>query len=687
MLNIKRVYGENFCQYPTFDYILGPGLTCLMGLNGSGKSNFVRSLVLCLQGEVYGPGNLVRDGRKKGYVAMDIDCPRGSFTIRRDLKHNEKTGGTIIKHSLDASWLDSPLERKLDVAAFMSNWIGGTSKTLEYVSIARQGKFSELIEADHMDRAKMLNTLMGHDRAEKLRDVLQKAARKIADMPDRSQLISMTNADIEDLVKRIENAEVNMPEISPEMESLYKNALKAQGRVLDDQRQAQLGLCQTTLLEAEEKLKAARIVRSALRNPEDIEAPDENAYACYKEYERAKEYHENAQENLRTLPPPPEDPEIPESWFTERAQATSSLSVEIGQLDREIAAAGNGICPTCNRPFDNPVDVEELKKQREEKRAEVGNLMVEVNEARRTVDGYERKKLEHTTTMNNIKSSVALHRKNMEDYKEYADFNVADHEAKRAAYNDLVKLQNAIAAADKEIDKWKHTIEVQNLEKSRLEGLEVVTQEEKQQATETIEAYETLQKAKEDAQAAAAALNAQLKAKQARLAELEKDQADGQTNREALELLEFARDQLHAEALPRLAAQSSIHAINAAMQRYLDMFSFPYPFYLDEHLDFRFDRPHAKGVDAEGLSGGEMVRAAIAMRFALMEVFKAGCGMLIVDEPTTGQDEDARTALVEVLAIAASHFRHQSIKIICPTHARELAAAADNILTIGEHQI
>ncbi len=687
MLNIKRVYGENFCQYPSFNYKLGPGLTCLMGLNGSGKSNFVRALVLCLQGEVYGPGNLVRDGRRKGFVAMDIECSRGSFTIQRDLTHNDKTGGTSIKHSLEASWLEAPLTKKLDVAAFMSNWIGGTPKALEYVSIARQYKFSELIEAEHMERAKMLNTLMGHDRAEKLRDVLQKAGRRIADMPDRTQLIDMTQNDMEDLEKRKEEAEADIPEITPEFEKLYRHALKAQERPLDTLHREKINQCDILILEAEEKQKAAQLVRDTLKDPDDVEAPDENAYACYKEYVRNKELYENANKNLSEMPPPPEDPGIPESWFTERGSAISALGVEIERLTREIGSIGDGTCPTCKRPYDNPKDVEELKSEREQKRSEVANLTVEVEEARKAVNAYESEKVRHQTTLDNIKSSVEHHSKNMEAYQEHADFDEKAHLAKREAYNNLVQLQSSIQAADSEIARHGRVIEIQTLEKKNLASMEVITAEEKKEAEEMVQAYEILTKSRADAQAEVASLQAQIKAKESRLEELEKDQKDGKANREAKELLQFTRDQLHAEALPRLAAQSSINAINVAMQRYLEMFGFPYPFYLNEHLDFVFDRPNATGVEAEGLSGGEMVRAAVAMRFALMEVFKAGCGMLIVDEPTTGQDEDARTALVEVLSLAASHFRSQNIKIICPTHAPSLAAAADSILTIGEHQI
>ena len=172
-------------------------------------------------------------------------------------------------------------------------------------------------------------------------------------------------------------------------------------------------------------------------------------------------------------------------------------------------------------------------------------------------------------------------------------------------------------------------------------------------------------------------------ARRQRLEELQLDVEQSAINTGVQDILAFSREQLHAERLPRLAAQSSVNAINRAMRKYLGMFSFPYPFRLNESLDFVVDLEHTKDVPAAVLSGGERVRAAIAMRFGLMEVFSAGAGMLIIDEPTTALDEDACTALIEVLTKAAAHFRKTNIKILCPTHATQLAGAADAVITIG----
>lgn len=693
MLNILRVHGKNFCQYPHFDYALGPGLTCIMGSNGTGKSNLVRAMYLCLSGEFYGSGNLVRDGYNQGYVAMDANADKGSFTLRRELKRNIKTGGVTIKHTLSASWLESTLTKKNEITAFMSTWIGGTARALEYVTFARQGKFSELIETEHMARAKMLNTLMGHDRAEKLRGILQDASRQIADMPDRVQLIGMTTYDLEELQKDQEKAETDVAtaELSPEMEELHKHALVMQKRAPDTDKQECLAKW-TALLEDDENALAGQTILREKLGPEapTTVPPDEAAYANNIAYQAAAE-EVAAEEALSAehaaKPPEPLPPEITDDERTKAFETMDVLKAKRDKCYADKTAYGNGVCPTCERPYDKEVDLAKLEADAEafnkefyEERKRWMDMDSQLRAQDKTLHVFENQTKQLGYRLDAAKAKLLT-------YIDYKEFDREEHLRQREAYNKCLHNTQQIGLAETAIRAAEKRVEADKLELAKIEGMETATAEELANAKETVEVYAFLKKVSDDAKIAVMDVRSKLKAKKERLQELLDDQEKGQTNREAVELLEFARDQLHAEALPRLAARASINAINTAMSRYLGMFAFPYPFYLNEDLDFVFDRPQAPGVSAEELSGGEMVRAAVAMRFALMEVFKAGCGMLIVDEPTTGQDEDARTALVEVLSIAANHFREQHIKIICPTHAIDLAAAADNIITIGEHQI
>jgi DNA repair exonuclease SbcCD ATPase subunit len=687
MLNIKRVHGANFCQYPAFDYTFGPGLTCVMGMNGTGKSNLVRAVYLCLAGDVYGPNNLVRDGRLTGYVACDLECDKGPFVIRRDLKHNSKTNGVSIKHSLEAPWLDSALTKKSDIAAFMSSWLGGTTSVLEYVTFARQYKFAELITTEHMNRAKMLNALMGFDRAEKLRDILQKKSREIADMPDRSEQLARETAELERLNVALDKAQKAEAEaaIDASIETAYQNALVTLRKAPAADKDILLKRHKDLLEDAEKSLEGQKILREKLGEPVEAEAPDELSYGKHIAYQAAVdelEAEKAAAENLFCPPPPPEGVSK-----EERDKLQERMNALHAERDKKIAdktAYGNGVCPTCERPYDNEIDLDKLQEEIDAKNAEFYEVRerymhmdTEIRDLEKLLHSYEVQKVQADARIANAEEKVTL-------YEEFREFDVEAHLASREAYNKAVQNAQAVNAADAAIRTAEKRVEEENLEIAKIEAMETATETEIKQAREIKETYGQLCSLLEQAKTLTANTRAELQAVKARIDLYMDDQSKGKVNREAKELLDFARDQLHAERLPRLAARASVNAINKAMAKYLDMFSFPYPFRLNENLDFVVDWNDSKDVDAEVLSGGEMVRAAIAMRFALMEVFKAGAGVLIVDEPTTGQDSDARTALVEVLTLAAAHFRSQNIKIVCPTHAPELAAAADGIITIGE---
>lgn len=690
MLNIRRVYGENFCQYPTFDYTLGQGLICLMASNGKGKSNFVRSLLLSLEGEVFGPGNLVKDGRLKGFVAMDIDSPRGSFTLRRELKYNSNTGGASIKHSLEASWLQEPLTKKADILAFMSPWIG-TPGVLQLVNFALQGKFAELITCEHMQRAKMLNALMGHDRAERLRGVLQDAGRRIADLPDRQEAIDALTVELDELerleLELVAKRNSAKAQMTPQVEGAYTQARLLLAKPSSTLRDADLATQRQLLSAAKEAQAQADRELEATPERQPMDPPDENGYACHQRYVRDKELFENAQENLRTLPPPPNPDDFDQADLDAKNKRIEELNIEVYKINDKICSAGEAVCPTCKRPYHDMVpeiDVEALKAERLKLQGECNTAFNEVQGILRLRDEQVRKRAAWETTKANIESSVVLHKRNMEQYAEFAAFDVEAHMQNRELY----KTYAADVARRLEADKRKlqadRLVDSINNEIVRISSADVATPEQHDWARKMVTTYEDLEKQYRDADSALKLNLVNKSSRRERQAELRQDMIKREINVKARNLLEFGREQLHAERLPRLAAQSSIGAINSAMRKYLDMFSFPYPFYLNPDLDFVFDRPYAKGVAAEGLSGGELVRAALAMRFALMEVFKAGCGILVIDEPTTFLDTEARTALVEVLGQAAGYFKHTQVKIICPTHAPELAGAADQIILIGE---
>ena len=692
MMNLLRVYGENWCQYRSFDEKLPPGLICLLGMNGSGKSNLVRAIYLCLVGEVYGNPNLVQDGQMKGHVSIDAEVPQGVFTVTRRLKHNIKTRGTSIQHELHADWLEQPLKKKADVAGFLAPLLGVPIATLQYVSFALQGKFANLMTCDHVPRAKMINTFMGLERAETLRLILKGSMDSIADMPDRTEALAAAECDLDFLGKESVQAEATLQElqsnITETVEAAYQNAIRIKKLASSETRDNQLAVLQGALETWEAKLVVAEAEYVAIPDTQVMSSPDSAAKYNYQRYQTAATALEAAKDNLKTFQaqpkPEPAKDEDRAALSAEKIAERDELTVTLMSLKTKICSFGSGVCPTCKQTLKVDFDITKVQAEYDTTRIKHEEIARSITAAGTAVATADEQVAAYERQLQSREEVIPRAEELLGTLQQYAGFDTEQYDKDVQAYEQaLVQSSNKTRALQ---HKSKCELEIQRTQAqaTMLENQEVATQAEQLQAQAMVDGYLAVTDRIKDAAFNRDQATNKVTICKGRITTLHEDMTKGAANIAAIELLQQARDKLHVEQLPRLAAQSSINAINRAMKKYLDMFAFPYGFRLDENMDFVVDLDTSPDHPAEILSGGEEVRAALAMRFALMDVFSAGCGILIIDEPTTALDTDAVTALVEVLGTAAAYFKKRNIKILCPTHAIQLAAVADAVITIGE---
>lgn len=692
MMNITRVYGSNFCQYKKFSHTLVDGLTCIRGMNGTGKSNCVRAIYLCLRGEVYGPSNLVRDGHPKGFVAFDARTSKGTFTVTRDLTHNAKTGGTKIKHSLEASWLDDPLTKKAEVTTFMETFIGKSPAVLEHITFALQGEFDSLMKMDHMPRARILNSLMGLDRAENLRSVLKDGLDMIADMPDRTDDIALLEANLKEteltLIQYQGKRDAAQDQITDQVIAAYKQALTMKERITSTARDNTLAQVRQQLTGDEEAVKAAKHVSDELAaKATQVEPPDHAGSAQHRDYLQCRAAIEKLNADLKhagtQLPEKPEQSAYDLCSDDARQKLTESHA-EVISLHAKITSFGTGICPTCNQELKVDFDIEAVKSEYEEKNAAYATAQQAYSDTDAKIAEYDRKLHHSNTEINRLSSELTANNNRMETLKVAETFDVEAYTQACTDYNNALQIQQEYTAAMTTLSGAENAVTITKNRIQLLEQEPVVTPEQLQWAETMISSYDTLKQQVDEATAQIQSIEGALSGKRSQLEMMQADMEKAGTNKTQSDLLEFSRARLHPEQLPRLAAQNSIRVINRKMEKYLTMFSFPYPFRLDENCDFVIDYEYTKGVPCAVLSGGERVRAAMVMRFALNEVFGSGLGILIVDEPTTALDVDARAALVDVLTQAAAHFRNTHTKLVCPTHEQQLEITADHVINLGE---
>ncbi len=690
MMDLIRVYGENFCQYPKLDEKLNPGLTCILGMNGSGKSNLVRALYLCLVGEVYGASNLVRDGHRKGFVALDVGTPQGEFTIMRKLTHNDKTKGTKIQHELTADWLDTSLSKKADVADFLAPFLAVTPQSLQYISFALQGDFGSLMNCDHMMRARIINTLMGMDRAEKLRIMLKDGMGIIADMPDRSDQIADTQRTVTTNRTNLRNSQSfldkSKAQITDAIRDSYKQALVVMEKPLSTVKEVDLvklgnqhtGLS-ATILKCQERIDRLQECISDAPEPNHADA------LLHNKWKNIKSSVKRYEDELDCILFPVDPGDLVRSRCTEKVRVVVQESRDRKtKLSDQVVAYGTGICGSCNQKLPSDVDIDKLRADLHEAIKKHTLLEDDYLEAHSTVNSYNVSKDQYDRNHRQVMSLLTQSKANLKERKDMSSFNEDEHKKQVEASSLNASHQKNKMDEQSMMDFHKSSLGKLDVEIATLKASDTTTPETQASAKSLIKAFESAEETVNQLNKEVELNKAYVTTSESRLETFQEDMRNGAANIATKELLTQARDKLHVEQLPRLAAQSSIQAINRAMKKYLDMFAFPYGFRLNEKLDFVVDFDSSIDHSAEILSGGEEVRAAMAMRFALMDVFSSGCGVLIIDEPTTALDKEAIGALIEVLETASTYFKSRNIKIICPTHDQQLAAISDSLITIGE---
>jgi exonuclease SbcC len=97
---------------------------------------------------------------------------------------------------------------------------------------------------------------------------------------------------------------------------------------------------------------------------------------------------------------------------------------------------------------------------------------------------------------------------------------------------------------------------------------------------------------------------------------------------------------------------------------------------------YRVDEPGQVLFDHDKLSGGQKVRLSIAFLLAVQQLVIPELGFLVLDEPSTHLDEEARENLKELLLNLNQQLESTDTQILVCDHARELEPAFVNVIQL-----
>lgn len=710
-MRVKKLKLVNWCNHA--DRVIEFGdLTSLRGPNGSGKTNTLNALVFAFTGKSRNEGT--KDENKSSLAAKDAPC---GVTVWFD------HGGTSyeLHRSVEPArqWLkygDEKLTKAPQIRDYLKDVLGVDEKVmLDYVFVA-QGKMDDFLSADDGDRAKAFSQLFGTEKAAKIWDVLQKPP--IPDIklnpegPGASARLRVSEQAIAEARENLFTAEETLQD--EEFDRADKTVQQAANakRAREMLKVAELK-CQATqglIVKVEGDLATAVAARDALRDKlkaleEEYAAgeADQQALRVYNEWklkvdralsEKASVEKELA-DTLRSRPKMPEN-------YVSAADAVA-VDAELKENMASLLALNNLVkhcdgktkCPVClTTTMDG--EVAERLAGAKAQIPELYELTKLLSESLRNSAAHDKDMSRWNDRMTSWQGQLNVAQAKIDTYKKMepecpaATYNPTVLSRLQAARREAGPCSEAVATADKLLASLRGRLESEasHLTELSAHSVDEVPEERLIMAKELQEVRQQLQLQRTELK-----LVVQKESVEAiRLKAIAEEYAASRDKATALgELashLDTVRGLFHREQLPMAVSQYYLTQIKDETNRILADLEVPFrPFWVESVNDLKFVVKFADDgslCKAERLSGGQKVILALAFRLAVHFRFAGELGLLCLDEPTAGLDEDNMANLGVALGKLREVSKARGLQIVLITHERMLDNLCDRVVCLTD---
>jgi exonuclease SbcC len=150
-----------------------------------------------------------------------------------------------------------------------------------------------------------------------------------------------------------------------------------------------------------------------------------------------------------------------------------------------------------------------------------------------------------------------------------------------------------------------------------------------------------------------------------------------------MSIISRAAEIFHWTCLPKRVAHNNLKRLESHINEELSRFNNPFLVKATEDLSFDVFFSDKHSVSARQLSGGQKVILAIAFRSALDRLFGHNIGIMFLDEPADGLDEDNVAYFHDALQEWSSSMGKNK-QIVVITHEKGLTNAFDHIVQISK---
>lgn len=712
-MQIVKTHLVNVCQHVDRLVEFSSGLVGIYGRNGVGKSNLLNVGAYANLTNDYGRTNgprarCIRRGvadSEPSYHETWWEHNGQRFHIRRDLRReshqltvDSPTGGEPLRlngaREIQA-WLDATLRVKRQV---IDNYL-----------FVEQMQMINFIDQSPAERSETFAHLCGTTYMSKIYDALGErikadlplSAAPLADMDELRERIGRDKQTIRETkakLREIEQEKLLSDERRDELQELVRR--RAQYR---QQRKQRDEWAETETSQAEDLAAAAtehaRLEEAAHRATNLVAELAPEAEACRDKLRSAAAIAEKLakkaklQRSLAALVDPvsPVKPKFKRSAaeIKEELAALNDAYVTASRMVKTFDAGDGVSCPTCGTP------TTELTEHLEIARNASTTLPSQIEKLTRQQQAWEEYGQAAKAYLQQ-QEIVQARRDALEaDLAELADVVAEDSneaelrqkiEAHRAAVGEQKKCEAAANTAARDLAACQARLQQTQRQlaasKTLLQELKV-GKEEAEQATETLRIHE---KAVTEAAVLRERLSNATLSRDAAVRSLDElTEAGARTDlvRSWLSSLTTLREEVfHRTKLPQLlhedALEELVDAVNATLA---EVFGDPFSVRLGEGLAFTAVKTDGDE-DVRRLSGGQKAVLAIAFRLAINSIFAGGIGMMVLDEPTVGLDEENIDCLHAALTALADFAGRQGSQIIIITHDKRLETAFDRVIKL-----
>lgn len=623
MFRITGLRLTNICQHAALTTDIKPGLTAVIGRNGSGKTSLLRALVYGLTGLVDGSWGSQQSLQKDGSVvvgSVEVDFTDGSetYTVKRCAAASPKFPDVVFD-----SKGNTLAQRRQKVNEYMETVFGMPCPLMFQVCWGRQGELASLLKATPATVSTFLSQVFDTKQLEKIREKLKLQLDTIAQLP--SSCGDSLQADKEAL-------EALLPE---------------------SQLQTTVDALSAAHTKASNSLQQLLLKRSNAISKEDYESAKQALEERLADLQQAL-----AELNFATSPAKPED-------------SLQSLQAQLSEAERKHSKLTQSSL-TCSfnlKEIEGKLEAtnKELEQTRQQwktfteqvKQAETHTCMfcggeVTNHEAYKkamlkfafSCDDFAKSEIAQQEKEQALQQQIQLQEETKASLKSLMAETAAGLEAAETTKLDLAEKINAALywKLTNDIEDVKHNLDTLGgtpvLDDELAAAISRAEAEVQSTSAKLNEARNTLIETRANRILLERAIEASSKlVKQAEI------------NTEARRVLSFIRDALSQPRAQARYLRTRIERLNLELARYLTLTGMPFSLKLDpDSRTFVFTTPEGVQHPASHLSGAQQAMSAVALQMALFAVMQPNLNLYLIDEPTESLDDGNKATMADMFA-------------------------------------